>query len=163
MKVSECPQCTGCPLRDKFPNRNLVPPKLGTGSRLVVAEAAGEQEEIQGEPLVGPSGRVFDSWCRKAGISRDSLSIANTLACRPPDNIYPGDAESPFSEAEAAQIIRHCMKNHLLPLLESRPWKRIDIIGGKSLEALTGRTSIMNARGSMVEVDTDEIRRRYGI
>lgn len=161
--VKDCPQCTGCPLRDRLPNRNLVPFRPGSGDRLVIAEAAGSEEETQGTPLVGPSGRVFDSWLRKAGINRDTLTLANVLSCRPPDNKFPGDADSGFNENEAAQIVRHCVKNHLLPLLESRKWSRVDIIGGKSLEALTGRTSIMNARGSMVEVDTEEIKSRLKI
>jgi uracil-DNA glycosylase family 4 len=133
-----------------FPDNLFVPPKMGTGNRLVVAEAPGETESIEGIPLVGSSGKMFDSLCRKAGISRDSLTITNTILCRPKDNIYPTDdkARAYCSEKEGNEIVSFCYERHLKPLLEARPWNRIDAIGGHSLKVLTGYEGIMRWRGS---------------
>lgn len=150
MKVSECKECEGCQLRNLFPNRNLVPPILGPSLRLEIAEAAGENEEIEGIPLVGKSGQLIDRLWAKAGVQRTEISIANTLSCRPPNNAYPTDdvARAYCSEKEGKEIVSHCYEHHLKPLLQSRDWDRIDAIGNHALEVLTGESGIMKWRGS---------------
>lgn len=137
-----------------FPDNNFVPAKLGTGLRLVVAEAPGEEESIQLEPLVGGSGRRFDALSRAAGISRSTLTITNTICCRPPDNIYPTDSEARnyISESEADSAVAQCYKNHLVPILHARPWQRVDILGDKALLRLTGRSGIFSARGAVAPI-----------
>jgi len=89
MKVRDCPKCEGCPLRQKFPDNNLCPPRMGPSLRIVVAEAPGEEESIKLEPLVGGSGRIAQSMYRKAGVNWDELTLINTINCRPPDNVFP--------------------------------------------------------------------------
>lgn len=49
---------------------------------LFVAEAPARYEMIDGKPLVGPSGKVFNECLHKAGITRHQVSIANV--CREP-------------------------------------------------------------------------------
>ena len=64
---------------------------------MVIGEAPGEQEDRQGEPFVGPAGRLLDSMLASLGLSRDPdtadparcVYIANTLKCRPPGNRNP--------------------------------------------------------------------------
>jgi len=72
---------------------------------MVVGEAPGEQEDIQGEPFVGKSGQLLDNMLRALGLSRHEtpppggegsaadparqVYIANTLKCRPPGNRNP--------------------------------------------------------------------------
>lgn len=162
LKAKECPQCQGCPLARLFPERNLVLPAMGPGKRLIVGEAAGADEELEGKPFVGSSGRMLDSFLRKAGVNREQLTVANTLSCRPPENVYPTDdaARAYCTKEEGERIVKHCIKNHLLPVLESRPWDRIDLIGGKALQWLANKTGVLKWRGFVVEVDTEEIRRR---
>jgi len=141
---------------------NFVPPHLGPSLRIVVAEAAGETEAREGQPLVGQAGKFFDSLLRKAGIARDQLTTINCMNCRPPNNKFPTDSDARFyiSEQDAEKAIKHCIKAHLLPVLESRPWTRIDILGAKALYWLTGLASIEKWRGSPMDVDTDDIRKR---
>lgn len=141
-------------MAQKFPDNTFVAPKLGTGLRLVVAEAPGEDESIQGEPLVGGSGRRFDALCRRAGVRRDELTLANTIQCRPPENNYPlsPDAKSYISKCEAEAAVAQCYKNHVTPLLESRPWRRIDILGGYALRSLCGLDGIFEHRGTVVPI-----------
>jgi hypothetical protein len=149
-------------MRRLFPDNNFVPPKMGPSLRLAVAEAPGAEEAAAGEPLVGGSGRIFDSLCRKAGVRRDDITIINTVNCRPPENKYPTDASARIycTEGEGQEIVQHCIRAHVLPLLKSRPWTRIDLIGGKALYWLTGLLSVMKWRGSILEVDTDDIEKR---
>lgn len=164
MKVKDNPTCQGCPLlkvdytyekggkriRHIGADQNFVPVKIGASLRLVVGEAPGETENTLMEPLVGAAGKFFDSLARKAGITRDSLTITNCLSCRPPDNIYPTDsaARKYISESDAKAAVSQCYRNHLEPVLRQRPWDRIDALGGHSLKALTGKTDITKWRGS---------------
>lgn len=151
MKVKDCSKCHGCPLARLFPERNFIPPKEGRSLRLAVAEAGGAEEELMMEPLVGSCGKTMNSLWRKGGVSRDEITITNTLCCRPPDNIYPTDAAARrfISEDDARESVSHCYKSYLKPLLDSRPWERIDAIGEKALRVLTGKTEgIFKWRGS---------------
>ena len=76
---------------------------------MIVGEAPGEQEDLQGEPFVGKSGHLLDNMLRAIGLSRaetaptaaaplaDSAArqvyIANTVKCRPPGNRNPARLE----------------------------------------------------------------------
>ncbi len=79
---------------------------FGTGHEqahwLVVGEAPGENEDLQGEPFVGAAGRLLDSMLAALRLTRASdgelppaqrVYIANTLKCRPPRNRNPTAAE----------------------------------------------------------------------
>ena len=88
--VAACQACGLCRTR-----RQTV---FGTGDRqadwLIVGEAPGEQEDLQGEPFVGAAGKLLDNMLRAIGKSRDSqVYIANVLKCRPPGNRNPEPAE----------------------------------------------------------------------
>ena len=150
--------CDGCPLQKLNPYNTFVAPKHGAGNRLVVAEAPGETESIEGEPLVGSSGTWFDAMCRKAGVKREDLTIINTINCRPPSNIYPtsGDARSYISEADGRNAVQHCMGAHVWPLIHSQPWSRIDALGDKALQELTGKEGIQYWRGSPLTLKGDD-------
>lgn len=52
----------------------------------IVGEAHGQEEERQGKPFVGASGRVLDGMLKLAGINRDECYITNTFNFRPPNN-----------------------------------------------------------------------------
>jgi uracil-DNA glycosylase len=66
---------------------------------MVVGEAPGQQEDLQGEPFVGPAGQLLDSMLRAIGLTRAEapperqVFIANTLKCRPPSNRNPEPGE----------------------------------------------------------------------
>jgi uracil-DNA glycosylase len=61
---------------------------------LVVGEAPGENEDLQGEPFVGQAGKLLDNMLRALGVSRrQGVYIANVLKCRPPGNRNPEPEE----------------------------------------------------------------------
>lgn len=154
-------------MHDLYPQNTFVAPAINDGSRLAIGEAPGEVEQLLGEPLVGPSG----AWLRgryddekgewrgglysKAGVRDAQVSRANTLQCRPPDNVYPTDpdARSYISLPEANLAVEHCWRAHLLPLLQSRDWTRLDLLGDKALRVVAGKDGgIFRWRGSPIEV-----------
>ena len=84
----ECAACRGCELCRT--RTNLV---FGVGNEkaeiLFIGEGPGEQEDLQGEPFVGPAGKLLDDMLRMIDLDRAKVYIANMVKCRPPRNRDP--------------------------------------------------------------------------
>jgi DNA polymerase len=65
---------------------------------LVIGEAPGEQEDLQGEPFVGRAGLLLNEMLRAIGFPRETVYIANILKCRPPKNRDPQPDEAAACE-----------------------------------------------------------------
>jgi uracil-DNA glycosylase family 4 len=86
--------CTACKLCN---GRNNTVFGVGNESAhwMIVGEAPGEQEDLQGEPFVGKAGQLLENMLLAIGLSRApgpaqrQVFIANTLKCRPPRNRNP--------------------------------------------------------------------------
>lgn len=81
--------CTRCAL-----SRNRTNVVFGVGNPtadlMFVGEGPGHQEDIEGEPFVGRSGRFLDRlMLEEMGLTRADCYIANTVKCRPPNNRDP--------------------------------------------------------------------------
>lgn len=87
-----CYSCTRCGLCDT--RHNVV---FGVGPRnadvMFVGEGPGEQEDLQGEPFVGPAGHLLDDMLSIIDLSRENCYIANIVKCRPPRNRDPLETE----------------------------------------------------------------------
>lgn len=97
--VSECRRCALCDGR-----RNTV---FGAGDRqadwLIVGEAPGESEDLQGEPFVGQAGVLLDNMLKAMGLGRErNVYVTNVLKCRPPGNRNP----EPNEVAQCAPYLR---------------------------------------------------------
>ncbi len=77
-------------LKTDLENTNLV---FGVGNAsadlMIIGEAPGENEDLQGEPFVGKAGQLLTKIIGAIGFSRDDVYIANILKHRPPDNRDP--------------------------------------------------------------------------
>lgn len=58
-----------------------------------IGEAPGKNEDLQGKPFVGASGKFLDEMLRAAGMERSDVYITNIVKYRPPHNRDPSDAE----------------------------------------------------------------------
>ena len=87
-----CLQCTKCKLCSG--RQNVV---FGVGNReadiMFIGEGPGEQEDIQGQPFVGPAGKLLDDMLSIIDLDRSKVYIANIVKCRPPHNRDPQDDE----------------------------------------------------------------------
>ena len=87
-----CLQCNRCSLAA---TRTQV--VFGTGAQdaeiLFVGEGPGQQEDLQGEPFVGPAGKFLDDMLSIIGLGRHNCYIANIVKCRPPQNRDPMQTE----------------------------------------------------------------------
>ncbi|MDP4108727.1 MAG: uracil-DNA glycosylase [Bacillota bacterium] len=84
-----CEKCSLCKTR-----KNVV---FGVGNPkariMFIGEGPGEQEDIKGEPFVGPAGHLLDDMLSAIGLTRDEVYIANIVKCRPPQNRDPQPSE----------------------------------------------------------------------
>ena len=87
-----CLHCQNCALADT--RTNVV---FGVGNRqadvLFIGEGPGEQEDLQGEPFVGPAGQFLDVMLSVIDLHRSNVYIANIVKCRPPRNRDPLNIE----------------------------------------------------------------------
>lgn len=81
-------------------------------SLMLVGEAPGAAEDMEGVPFVGRSGALLEEMLAGAGIAREEVFIANVIRCRPPANRPPRPAELRACAgwlAEQLRIIRPLM------------------------------------------------------
>ena len=122
--------CTACGLCQG--RKNTV---FGVGDSkakwLFIGEGPGRNEDIQGEPFVGPAGKLLDNILLAMGLKRgDNAYIANIVKCRPTDGT--GRDRPPAAEEVAA-----CM-----PYLQ----RQIELIQPTILVAL-GKTAALSLLG----------------
>ena len=60
---------------------------------MFVGEGPGEQEDLKGEPFVGPAGQLLDDMLSIIDVDRTNCYIANIVKCRPPRNRDPQEPE----------------------------------------------------------------------
>lgn len=46
---------------------------------MFVGEQPGDQEDLAGQPFVGPAGKLLDSVCEQAGVDRDTIYVTNAV------------------------------------------------------------------------------------
>lgn len=88
-----CAECTRCGLCET--RHNVV---FGVGAEnadiMFVGEGPGEQEDLKGEPFVGPAGKLLDDMLSIIDIDRrTNCYIGNIVKCRPPRNRDPLETE----------------------------------------------------------------------
>ena len=88
-----CSDCTRCGLCE---TRHHVVFGIGREDAdvMFVGEGPGEQEDLKGEPFVGPAGKLLDDMLSIIDLDRHAnCYIANIVKCRPPRNRDPLETE----------------------------------------------------------------------
>jgi DNA polymerase len=112
---------------------------------MLIGEAPGRDEDIQGKPFVGRSGQLLDRMLAAVGLSRtaqdreSAVFITNVIFWRPPGNRTPTDAETQM-----------CLP-FLLRTIELQKPDVIVCLGATPAQRLTARTDgILKLRGKWV-------------
>ena len=90
---TECMNCTRCGLCQ---TRHHVVFGVGNPNAdvMFIGEGPGEQEDLRGEPFVGPAGMLLDDMLSIIDLDRKTnCYIANIVKCRPPHNRDPLEEE----------------------------------------------------------------------
>ena len=132
--------CTGCHF-NMPPATQIV---FGVGnpdSPLVfIGEAPGREEDLQGKPFVGRSGKLLDRILDACGTTRENVFITNIVKCRPPNNRRPLP-----SEIEASRSLLFDQLKIIRP-------RAICTLGSAALEGLLDRpVKITQQRGKIID------------
>ncbi|MDQ3983517.1 MAG: UdgX family uracil-DNA binding protein [Actinomycetota bacterium] len=138
--------CTACPLY-----RNATQTVFGKGLTrsevMLVGEQPGDKEDVEGEPFVGPAGRLLDEALVAAGIDRDQAYVTNVVK------------HFKFEQRGKRRIHK---KPNMSEINACRPWLDAEIevvkptalvcLGATAAQALLGRTfRVTQHRGEFVE------------
>jgi uracil-DNA glycosylase family 4 len=110
---------------------------------MFVGEAPGREEDIEGLPFVGRSGKLLDRMIAAIGLDRSTAYIANVIPWRPPGNRTPTPLETQICLPFVQRQIELVDPDVLVTL------------GNPSTQTLLGtRDGIMKTRGRWVDYDT---------
>ncbi len=110
---------------------------------MFVGEAPGRDEDIEGLPFVGRSGKLLDRMIGAIGLDRSKVYIANVIPWRPPGNRTPTPQETQVCLPFIQRQIELADPDVLVTL------------GNPSTQALLGtREGIMRSRGRWFDYDT---------
>ena len=110
---------------------------------MFVGEAPGRDEDIEGLPFVGRSGKLLDKMMAAIGLDRSSAYIANVIAWRPPGNRTPTPQET--------QICLPFIQRHIELV---NPDILVTLGNPSTQTLLQTRDGIMKSRGRWVDYDT---------
>jgi DNA polymerase len=126
---------TDCPLAATATNLVFADGNPSAGL-VFVGEAPGAEEDLQGKPFVGASGKFLDRMLASVELDRSRFLITNLIPWRPPGNRAPTDAE--------VLMCLPFLQRHITLL---RP-RIVVTLGALSTHALTGTDSgIRRLRG----------------
>jgi uracil-DNA glycosylase len=132
----------GCAL--KFTATRLVFADGNPGARVMfVGEAPGREEDIEGLPFVGRSGKLLDRMMAAIGLDRSKAYIANVIPWRPPGNRTPTPQETqiclPFIQRQIELV---------------NPDVLVTLGNPSTQTLLSTREGIMKTRGRWFKYDT---------
>jgi DNA polymerase len=131
--LAECPVksygCTRLVFGEGNPHSPLV----------FIGEAPGADEDAQGRPFVGRSGKLLSATLKSLGVDRSEIFITNIVKCRPPNNRKPIPSEVAF------------FKPLLLQELKIIRPRIICALGSSALESLISEPfSMTKVRGKLL-------------
>jgi uracil-DNA glycosylase len=139
------------------------------GARIMlVGEAWGETEEKTGVPFSGTSGMELNRMLHEAGILRNECYVTNVVNARPQYNDItkwiPEDKKSITGRMVVLRdkYVDPIVKEGFIMLIKEIELVKPTVIialGGTALWALTGNSSIVKWRGSLLDVDTEEMKK----
>ena len=135
--------CQDCEL---YEDRNNVVFYSGNtnANLMLVGEGPGQQEDEEGIPFVGRSGKLLTKILESVEINRDDIYIANTVKCRPPNNRTPLPNEMDVCS------------DYLIRQIQIVQPKIICLLGAAAMKSILGPTeSITKIRGKWITTSVD--------
>ena len=132
--------CTKCEL---YKGRtHAVPGEGPTHAEIMfIGEGPGANEDKQGRPFVGASGKFLDELLAQAGVTRADVFITNVVKCRPPGNRDPQPIE-----------VETCTSNYLDNQIKIVNPSIIVTLGRHSLNKFLPGAKITEIHGQMQKV-----------
>ncbi len=140
-QVADCRRCGLCQGRKKT--------VFGVGDEkakwLFIGEGPGRNEDMQGEPFVGPAGKLLDNMLVSMGVKRgESAYIANIVKCRPTDET---GRDRPPSPQEVASCLPYLQRQ--IELIQPTVLVALGKTAAISLLGLDPATPVARLRGTV--------------
>lgn len=124
---------------------NPVPGEGSANAELMfIGEAPGAQEDKQGRPFVGASGKFLAEMLESIGLAREDVFITNIVKFRPPKNRDPKPEE-----------VKACMSILFEQIEVIRP-KLLIFLGRHSMNVFFPKSKISEAHGEMVKTNVQK-------
>lgn len=132
--------CTKCEL---YKGRTHAVPGEGPAHAeiMLIGEGPGANEDKQGRPFVGASGKFLDELLSQAGVTRADVWITNVVKCRPPGNRDPEMVE-----------IETCTTNYLDQQIKIVNPSIIVTLGRHSMSRFIPDAKITQIHGQMQKI-----------
>ena len=132
--------CTKCEL---YKGRTHAVPGEGPihAEIMLIGEGPGANEDKQGRPFVGASGKFLDQLLAEAGVTRADVWITNVVKCRPPGNRDPEMIE-----------IETCTSNYLDQQIKIVNPRIIVTLGRHSMSRFIPDAKITQVHGQMQKI-----------
>lgn len=139
--VAGCVKCGLCNGRTKT--------VFGVGDEkakwLFIGEGPGRNEDLSGEPFVGPAGKLLDNMLQAIGLKRgDNAYIANIVKCRPKDE---NGRDRPPSPEEVAACMPYLQRQ--IALIQPTVLVALGKTAAVSLLGLSPDTPVSKLRGTL--------------
>lgn len=121
------PLCGACKLNTKC--RSPLMPLDGRGKKrvMVIGEAPGAEEDLEGRPFVGASGKFLMECLEGTGLDlRRDCWIINSLSCRPENSVIDNERKIDFCRPRVIKFIR-----------EKKP-EVVILLGGTAVKSVLG-------------------------
>ena len=140
--------CRRCPALCKSRTRVVFGSGNPRAEVLFIGEAPGAEEDKQGIPFCGSSGKVLQELLATIGLHRDEVFISNTILCRPENNRNPTKEE-----------VQNC-SDRLDKTIQYINPKVIVTIGNFATERILGKKGITSLRGKIFTKEIYEMERK---
>lgn len=143
--TNEIKQCEACHLKEH--RTQIVPGIYGQKNSLcVIGEAPGFNEDKEGIPFVGRSGKLLDKMLESINFSRQQISILNVVKCRPTD-------ENMGNRTPKESELKFCGERWLYKQLKLLAPKLIVTLGGISLKFFFPTAKVTKCAGKVLDLD----------
>jgi DNA polymerase len=136
-KVTGDPNC----IAHVRPGKKVV---VGVGNLdakiMFVGEAPGAEEEVQGEPFVGPAGQLLNKMIKAMGIERSDVYIGNIMNWRPEMETGRG-GEQIGNRPPTAEEMAYCLPNLRAQIAIVKPAVLV-ALGGTAAKGLLGADAV---------------------
>lgn len=146
--ASAAERCQGCELF-KNATQTVFGAGAATARMVLIGEAPGDREDLEGAPFVGPAGRLLDELLAAAGIARDDVYVTNAVK----HFKWEPRGKRRLHKKPSARELKAC-----------RPWLEAELavigpeavvcLGATAAQAIFGRTfRITTQRGEILSSD----------
>ena len=162
-----CKTCDNCALRGGQTGEPVLPETHDDDRVILLGEAPGMHETVEGRPFVGPGGLELQRALNAIDVRRDQCHISSAVRCRPPKNDLEAlniqvsrtnrrrerKAREQKTEVRRVERPADACKHLLYKELAATGITRIVCMGKTAAKAIRGGdVSIMNIRGGCEEV-----------